>query len=330
MKGWTGNTFDIPVTFGFGGNIEVEIEEAIPRGRSLQFQNQYRLDRATGDYRSVVVPSPVVGIHVKDTHRLQQQIVEFLVGIAHRGFKGFPEQCFQAPDAKIHRDLLNIIHRFHQMDVLASTKCSAVRGCLQLVVVNFAMTHAWTIDEPRRAWVEDRLKCQPDVHFATQTSPRLLNRELKSYTSELQGQLISQILDGIQKAITSSKFIKFWVPSVIQLLVLAITAESLQPSRLCKEATEKRERTILASNNDAVVDVRTMENRMNDLITLFSAKYPKEKKTGQTFRPVASESDRGLLLDPNHKEFASALRQVINKHGQCIHREQAIFPSLHC
>ena len=262
------------------------------------------------------VPSPVVGIRMKDTRRLQKQVEDFLLEIVQSGFKGFPEQCFQAPDTKIHRDLLNIIHHFSERDVPRSNRCSPVRKCLQLVVINFAMTHAWTIDEPRRAWVECLLQYQPDEPYMTQTSPRLLNRELKSYISELQGNLIAQILDDFSKGIKLSTSESLWASLIIQLLVLAMTAESLQVSRLCKEETEKREQATLAGN--ATIDVHKIEDLMDYLLRLFCAKYPKEKKSGRTFRPVASEADRRLLLDPNHRDFAVGLTQVVTRHGQYI------------
>ena len=110
---WTDNIIDIQLTFGWGQHIDFSAEEALPKGPDLLYQNQYRLREGTDEWQLVTVPSPVVGMRRFDTRKLQNRIRTFVNDVIEKGFAGFPEQCFQARDNKVHRELLNGIYCFY-------------------------------------------------------------------------------------------------------------------------------------------------------------------------------------------------------------------------
>ena len=104
--------FKIDLTFGYGSYVQFEVEEAIPKGDLLRFQNQYRPVEGTDEWKPVAIPSPVIGICSYDLGTMQQTLVTFLQDVVENGFVGFPEQCFQRQE--VYHDTLNAIHRYYQ------------------------------------------------------------------------------------------------------------------------------------------------------------------------------------------------------------------------
>ena len=173
------------------------------------------------------------------------------------------------------------------------------------------MTHTWTLREATRDLVYLSLQNPPDKPYGAQTSPRLLNRQLKSYMTEMHARLVAQVLDGYSKFIQhSDTSCDAWCPSLIALLVLCMTAESLQASMRCKEETEKSQRFPI--NNDEVgIAVRKLDETIEFLIKLFTMKYHQKRNERTAFNPVTSDIDCRKLTDSNPREFACLIGRVV-------------------
>lgn len=118
---WTDNLFTVAMTWGYGEPIECEVTEIIPKGKSLLYQNQYKLDPETNRYSLHKVPSPPLGIKLIDIQTWRSQLDKYLDDLLQKDFVGFPSACFRGPDCEIQRDLL---HPFHDYFLQSDTKVS--------------------------------------------------------------------------------------------------------------------------------------------------------------------------------------------------------------
>ena len=178
------------------------------------------------------------------------------------------------------------------------------------------MTHAWTLREATRDLVYMRLQHRPDKPYDAQTSPRLFNRQLKSYMTGMHAGLVSLVLKGYSKFIQHSDTTRHrWCPSLIALLVLCMTAESLQASMRCKEETEKSQ-GLPANNNETSVAVERLDKQLAILIKLFITKYHQRKSGKTAFNPVASDIDYQEVSDSDSRDFALLVRRILEKHGE--------------
>ena len=119
--GWTDNHFTVAMTWGYGKPIECGATEIIPKGKSLLYQNQYKLDLATNRYSLHRVPSPPLGIMLIDVPTWESELDKYLNDLLQKDFAGFPSACFRGPKCEIQRDLMN---PFYQYYLQSGTKVS--------------------------------------------------------------------------------------------------------------------------------------------------------------------------------------------------------------
>ena len=177
------------------------------------------------------------------------------------------------------------------------------------------MTHAWTIREATLPHVYMILRHRPVEPYSAQTSPRLFNRQLKSYMTLIHRCQIALVLDGYSKQLPPSDTnLRHWAPSLIALLVLCMTSESLQASMRCKEETEKSQ-GILAEDDDGVkMDIENLDETIALLTELFARKHHRKTKEKSAFNPIASAVDEQKLTDSIPRDLARRLKSIIKNH----------------
>ena len=118
---WTNNHFTVAMTWGYGEPIECEATEIVPKGKSLLYQNQYKLDLATNRLNLHRVPSPPLGIMLIDVPTWRSKLDKHLNDLLQKDFVGFPSACFRGTKCEIQRDLMN---HFHQHYIQSGTTVS--------------------------------------------------------------------------------------------------------------------------------------------------------------------------------------------------------------
>ncbi|KAL8921926.1 MAG: hypothetical protein Q9172_003775 [Xanthocarpia lactea] len=115
VRAWLENRFTVYVTWGHEmPPIKADVTEVQSRGRSILYQNQYRLDVTTGQYELVQAPSPPLGIQLMDVDEKRAELGEYLEDILQAHFWRVPEVCFRGDDCRVERDFLLPIFEYRE------------------------------------------------------------------------------------------------------------------------------------------------------------------------------------------------------------------------
>ena len=142
----------VHVTWGHSRDILCEVQEIIPEGDYLCFQNQYKLNLATNNYDRVLTPSPPLGIVLtllEDcSQRLERplgmmlmtvndwrkKLDQYLDYVLENDFHDFPEHCFRGSENEVQRDLLCHFHKYYE-STAGTVSLSQSGGRLRIDVV---------------------------------------------------------------------------------------------------------------------------------------------------------------------------------------------------
>lgn len=171
------------------------------------------------------------------------------------------------------------------------------------------MTHTLTLEESSKEVVFSKLMRRPSEPFGPQTSARLLNKQMKFLFSALHKNLWSEALEGIHKIFDTSNKSRFWGLPFCGLIIFAMMAEAMQMTIRCKEATDKSEKLISESDENATIEIEQMEEKWTTLQGLFHKAYIK-------CDPI--HDDKIIRsLDAPSQQLAKSVRNIINKHRRC-------------
>ena len=192
-----------------------------------------------------------------------------------------------------------------------------IQRCLRLVVCTFIATHTWTLREATRAMVWMRLRYKPDEPYESQTSPRLFNMQIKGYLLELLAHEAFKMIEQYWTLLGSpcKEYTSGWAPTLITLIVLCMTAESLQLATLC-EANRYRQQHSEATGVDVKPSLDLIDKHVNYFIQIFCEKYHR-KGGGKLFNPVFPRTEQDTNLDDIPKSFADNIRLIIERHRRC-------------
>lgn len=100
------------VTWGYFRPIKLNTQEIVPRGTSLLYQNQWRLNQE-GGYGLVQVPSPPLGMYRMAVEEWRIRLNKYLEEALEETFWGFPAACLREGDSRVERDFLIPIFEYH-------------------------------------------------------------------------------------------------------------------------------------------------------------------------------------------------------------------------
>ena len=162
-----------------------------------------------------------------------------------------------------------------------------------------------------------RLQYVPNNPYESQTSPRLFNMQLKGYLLELHAQEVFKMIQQYWRrlGLPCGEYVRGWAPTLIILITLCMTAESLQLAALCA-ANVHRQQSSETANLNIKPSLDLIDKHMNEFIQLFCDKYHR-KGGGTLFNPVYPRTKRDTDLDDIPKSFASDIRQIIARHRRC-------------
>ncbi len=180
------------------------------------------------------------------------------------------------------------------------------------------MSHSLTLTEDTRLAVSSRLRNPPNAPYEPLTCPRWLNKEFKFLLATLHTNLLKNILDLLHKNLRDCRDKRsLWVTAFISLLSLSMVTESMQVSVLCKEETDKENKTIPQDNTQAESDVSRMDEKLDLLIRIFRKKYGiAENRIGKGFNPLRESDDRDSL-DQHARTFAVEVGHIIQSYRTC-------------
>lgn len=180
------------------------------------------------------------------------------------------------------------------------------------------MSHSLTLTEDTRLAVSSRLINPPNVPYEPLTCPRWLNKELKFLLATLHTNLLKDVLELLHKTLRDCRdTTSLWAIAFISLLSLSMVTESMQVSVLCKEATDKENKTIPQDDAQAELEIHHMDERLDLLIRIFQKKYGSaENRAGKGFRPLRDPKDRDSLDQPA-RTFAVDVGHIIESYGTC-------------
>ncbi|KAL8909796.1 MAG: hypothetical protein Q9171_004886 [Xanthocarpia ochracea] len=316
--GWLENRFLVYLTWGHGfPPIKVEATEVEPKGDSILFQNQYRLNLTTNQYELAQVPSPPLGIALLAPPERRAMLGGYIEDMLQKSFRRVPEVCFRGDDCRVERDFLLPI--FEYKEAAAGRAKDLVHQALKLVVLTFIMTHSLTFVENTRDSVYRQLMNPPREKFGRHTCARLLNKQIKFLLSTLYKDIMKDVLSRVQDTLRLSKKKSLWAPLFASIVILAMTTETLQVTVRCKEETDKQENMINQDDRTADAEIALMDEKFGLLRTLFHQGYRTLLPRG--LNPLRSRADRTCLDDASQRLAAKANDIVEQYHTFLVARQ---------
>lgn len=200
--------------------------------------------------------------------------------------------------------------------LLQSQDKNLARLDLKLIIITQIMSHTLTLMEDTKDTVYKNLLKPPTEAFGIHTGSRLLNKELKFIFSTLHQTLYRNVLEMIQKNLQSSNKKQSWAKAFVGLLTLAMTTGSIQVLIRCKEKTDKEDKTIPLTNENATSEIDQINEKWNFLRDLFHKKYlTTEIGNAKGFNPVQQVSARRELDKPS-QALAREIKDLIEKHRE--------------
>lgn len=109
---WSPRSMEIHVKWAHGPPIQVTVNEFMPNGTLLQFQDQYILSQR--GYERVEVRSLPVGMTKDLLEDWRPMMHKYLDRILDESdFENFPENCFRGDQNKAQRDLIHAVRRYN-------------------------------------------------------------------------------------------------------------------------------------------------------------------------------------------------------------------------
>lgn len=147
----------VSVTWGHSQPLKCHVQEIIPEGDHLCFQNQYRMNTAE-KYERVCVPSlPLgmvfrlvegypqrlersLGIMLMSNEEWRKILHKYLDTVLEHDFHDFPENCFRGTENQVQRDFLHSFFKYYQSIPAANVGIPhPKRECILIKI--YARTH---------------------------------------------------------------------------------------------------------------------------------------------------------------------------------------------
>ena len=187
-----------------------------------------------------------------------------------------------------------------------------------MVIITYIMGHTLTITAETLPTIQKHLKNRgKPAQLASQTSPRLANRQLKFFFHILRYQSYEQVLKWQQETLQmSGNKDSTWLPTFCVMLVLAMVLEEVQ--RTIQIQADAKVQKLDRSFNDAQLEARNACERIDShfalLIRLFQCKY-----RDKTWVPEGSFGPHTpLLRDAVEHKFCRDLRDLLVGSGESI------------
>lgn len=155
---------------------------------------------------------------------------------------------------------------------------------MRAIITTDIMLHHVTLDEASKTMVISQMTIFNDpMSYETFTSPKLANRQLKSFFQTLQKCYLEKVLDRFHKILRMTKGKsreRAWLSSFVLMLTLAMCQEEMQHTRFLRADGERvrRERTLQEATQEARQDCQRGDRGFDFLIKLFNCKYSPAKR----------------------------------------------------
>ena len=186
---------------------------------------------------------------------------------------------------------------------------------LRLVVLTYFMTHSLTLVEDTKEEVFERLHNRPPNAFSIHTSPRLLNKQIKTMLAAIHYDLLKRFLNKFQEGARLANKTELWAAMFSSVFVLASTTDTLEATLRCKEETDKVENEIDESDTTAEKAIWLMEESFDFLHKIFQKKYLMHSPDGNGMNPI-SNLDNRCILDTSSQILASEASTIIEKYSK--------------
>lgn len=194
-----------------------------------------------------------------------------------------------------------------------------------MVIITHIMGHTLTITAETLPTVHKHLKNRgKPAQLASQTSPRLANRQLKFFFHILRNQSYEEVLKWQQETLQmSGNRNSTWLPAFCVMLVLAMVLEEVQ--RTIQIQADAKVQKLERSSNEAQLEARNACERIDShfalLVRLLQCKY-----RDKTWVPEGSFGPHTpLLRDAVGHKFCRDLRDLLVGSGESI-----LLPSSYC
>ncbi|KAL8966028.1 MAG: hypothetical protein Q9183_003558 [Haloplaca sp. 2 TL-2023] len=276
---------------------------------------QYRLDCSTGQYDLVQVPSPPLGMILMAFPERQKRLLEYLdLALEERYFRGFLQRGFRGNECLVEQDLLGPIFTYYNALEHGKSR-TLVNLALRLIVLTYFMTHSLTLVENTKEEVFERLQNRPPNAFGIHTSPRFLNKQIKTILAAIHYDVLRIFLNKFQEGARLSNKTELWAAMFISIFVLASTTDTLEATLRCKEETDKGENEIDESDTTAEKAIWLMEESFEFLHSIFQRKYLIHSPKGKGMNPISNLENRGAL-DTSSQVLASEASNIIEKYSK--------------
>jgi len=187
-----------------------------------------------------------------------------------------------------------------------------------MTITTYIMGHTLTITTETLPTIHKHLKSRgKPAQLASQTSPRLANRQLKFFFHVLRTQSYEEVLRWQEATLRmSGNKDSTWLPTFCVMLVLAMVLEEVQ--RTVQIQADAKVQKLERSFNEAQREARNACERIDShfalLVRLFQYKY-----RDKTWVPEGSFGPQTpLLREPIGHSFCRDLRGLLVRSGESI------------
>ncbi|KAL1304756.1 hypothetical protein AAFC00_003693 [Neodothiora populina] len=287
VDGHSGRGIEVHLTIGYGPPLLLVMHEFVPRQADVVAQLQWVQDE-NGKRTSVTKLSPPLAIKTLNRHEEYKHYEKFLDRIIENHLDAFEKTyCEDQDDDPFRKDMFRLLCTLFR-GLAANSMDNVLRKDLSMafrsILTTDIMLHHVILEESSKAEVISQLSCYNDPSsYGSYTSPKVANRQLKSFFSSLQKKYYEDLLSryhGILRSGKGKEKERRWISSFVIMLALALCEEEMQHTRVLR-ADGDRQRNGGDSAYEfehAKQDCREIDRAFDFLVKLFHCKYSRQRR----------------------------------------------------
>ena len=267
----------------------------------------YVNDSSTGQRVRLKSTSPPLGMNQVEESD-SKTYDKYINKILDHHFPSFLEICFLDAENDFQKRLLALIWQL-SLHAAAKQEADLLRDVFRLIIVTYIMGHTISMDQKANRISLAKLS-HPYREYHRFTTPRLAHRQLKYLFSQLQRQILSEVLRCLQNFFHSSVGGEKWTTVFAAVLGLAMTHEENQKTMylIMDARCAAGEVGQAQAENEDQRAVKTVDDWFGWVIDLFRAKYTKG------VNPL-TEPDKRKVRNDEEKLFVANVKSLVDEFG---------------
>lgn len=211
-----------------------------------------------------------------------------------------------------------------------------MHSILQLIVITYILNHTLTIPDTQLHAITTQMRPHPaqsthqphTAHYASETSPRIANNQLKFLAAVIRNTLLASTLQRLQTLLrTQGDKKQTWLESFLLILGVTMVLEEsqimLQMRADARVVRGQKSKTV--ADHGAVRECEKVDDTFDFLKTLFHLKYKKRVQGAASWDEYAGHL---VARAPSGAEagFVRGMEDLLGSNRECLRYETLWLP----